>query len=75
MQSPQKHFEPRQSAKTDQRESRPECDFCGDQVAAVRRVALDHEYDRLQKGHRALYSCASCFEKKEQKRLGLSALR
>jgi hypothetical protein len=47
------------------------CDFCGDRVAAVRRVALDHGYDRLQKAHRELYSCASCFEAKEQSRLGL----
>jgi len=47
------------------------CDFCGDHVTAVRRVALDHEYDRLQKAHKELYSCASCFEAKEQKRLGL----
>jgi len=48
------------------------CDFCGDVVFAVRRVALDHEYDRLQKAHREQYSCASCFEAKEQKRLGLT---
>ena len=47
------------------------CDFCGDRVQAVRRVALDREYDRLQKAHRELYSCASCFEKKEKQRLGL----
>jgi hypothetical protein len=40
-------------------------------VAAVRRVALDHEYDRLQKAHRELYSCSSCFEAKERRRLGL----
>ena len=47
------------------------CDFCGDRVLAVRRVALDREYDRLQKAHRELYACSSCFEKKEQQRLGL----
>lgn len=47
------------------------CDFCGDTVSAVRRVALDQEYDRLQKVHNELYSCASCFEEKEQRRLGL----
>lgn len=46
------------------------CDFCGDVVAAVRRVALDVEYDRLQKAHKELYSCNSCFEEKEQRRLG-----
>jgi len=48
-----------------------ECDFCGDRVAAVRRVALDREYDRLQKVHRELYSCPVCFESKERRRLGL----
>lgn len=48
-----------------------ECDFCGDRVAAVRRVALDREYDRLQKVHRELYSCPVCFESKERQRLGL----
>jgi hypothetical protein len=47
------------------------CDFCGDRVSTVRRVALDHEYDRLQKAHREQYSCSSCFEAKEKRRLGL----
>ncbi len=48
------------------------CDFCGDLVLAVRRVALDHEYDRLQKAHRELYACSACFETKERQRLGLN---
>ncbi len=48
------------------------CDFCGDRVSMVRRVALDHEYDRLQKVHREQYSCSSCFDAKEQRRLGLT---
>ncbi len=48
------------------------CDFCGDVVTSVRRVALDQEYDRLQKAHQEQYSCAACFEKKEQERLGLA---
>lgn len=48
------------------------CDFCGDVVTSVRRVALDQEYDRLQKAHKERYSCADCFEKKEQERLGLA---
>ena len=48
------------------------CDFCGDLVGAVRRVALDQDYDRLQKVHREQYSCSDCFEKKEQARLGLA---
>jgi uncharacterized protein with PIN domain len=47
------------------------CDYCGDRVMTVRRVALDQEYDRLQKIHREQYSCASCFEEKEASRLGL----
>lgn len=47
------------------------CDFCGDLVVSVRRVALDHDYDRLQKAHREQYSCPECFEKKELQRLGL----
>jgi hypothetical protein len=47
------------------------CDFCGDRVSSVRRVALDLEYDRLQKVHQEQYSCSSCFEVKEQRRLGL----
>ena len=49
-----------------------QCDFCGDLVASVRRVALDTEYDRLQKVHQERYSCAPCFERKEQERLGLA---
>lgn len=48
-----------------------ECDFCGDRVQAVRRVALDREYDRLQKAHNELYACSQCFESKEKRRLGL----
>jgi len=49
-----------------------ECDFCGDRVATVRRVALDREYDRLQRVHRELYACPACFEDKERQRLGLA---
>jgi len=47
------------------------CDLCGKEVVAVRRVALDREYDRLQLAHNELYSCEPCFEAKEQRRLGL----
>jgi len=47
------------------------CDFCGDRVGTVRRVALDWQYDRLQKVHHEQYSCSSCFELKEERRLGL----
>lgn len=48
------------------------CDLCGNEVAAVRRVALDREYDRLQLAHKELYACEPCFEAKEQRRLGLN---
>lgn len=47
------------------------CDFCGSRVAAVRRVALDGDYDRLQTPHRELYACQPCSERKERARLGL----
>jgi hypothetical protein len=48
------------------------CDLCGNVVAAVRRVALDREYDRLQRTHQELYACEPCFESKERRRLGLN---
>ena len=47
------------------------CDFCGARVPAVRRVALDRDYDRLQTPHRELYACVPCSERKEQRRRGL----
>ena len=47
------------------------CDFCGQQVATVRRVALDREYERLRTPHREQYACDECSEKKERRRLGL----
>jgi hypothetical protein len=47
------------------------CDFCGARVPVVRRVALDHDYDRLQTPHRELYACEPCSDRKEQRRLGL----
>lgn len=66
-----------QSAGMARAEPSPEtgrrCDFCGDVVPSVRRVALDQEYDRLQKAHREQYSCSECFERKERQRLGLDA--
>ena len=48
------------------------CDFCGERVESVRRVALDRDYDRLVTPHRELYACAACSEKKERARTGLS---
>jgi hypothetical protein len=50
----------------------PRCDFCGQQVPSVRRVALDADYDRLQKPHVERYACPECSERKERDRLGLS---
>jgi hypothetical protein len=47
------------------------CDFCGAVVPTVRRVAVDHDYDRLQTPHRELYACESCSERKERARVGL----
>lgn len=46
------------------------CDFCGDVVPRVRRVALDGEYERLQTRHAVRYACPSCSEQKERERLG-----
>ncbi len=46
------------------------CDFCGEQVLRVRRVALDRDYDRLQQPHAVRYACADCSEAKERERLG-----
>lgn len=47
------------------------CDFCGEQVTSVRRVAIDQDYDRLQTPHRERYACPSCSERKERSRRGL----
>jgi len=45
------------------------CDFCGETVAHVRRIALDRDYDRLQKPHAVQYACDACSEEKERRRL------
>ncbi len=47
------------------------CDFCGEQVPSVRRVALDQDYERLRTPHQERYACPRCSEDKEQARLGL----
>jgi len=49
-------------------EERFRCDFCGSEVPRVRRVALDRDYDRLQKPHRVQYACPECSERKERER-------
>ena len=40
-------------------------------TAAVRRVALDNDYDRLRVPHQERFACADCSERKERHRLGL----
>ena len=45
------------------------CDFCGRSVTHVRRIALDRDYDRLQKPHAVRYACDACSEEKERRRL------
>ena len=47
------------------------CDFCGERVASVRRVALDQGYERLQTPHKERYACPACSQKKEQEPRGL----
>jgi len=47
------------------------CDFCGEEVPRVRRIALDGEYERLQTKHQVQYACPRCSEDKERRRLGL----
>ena len=54
---------PQQEEATDMR-----CDFCGDKVSSVRRVALDGDYDRLRKPHQVRYACPDCSQRKEQGR-------
>ncbi|MEE8581281.1 MAG: hypothetical protein V3T33_06795 [Myxococcota bacterium] len=44
------------------------CDFCGERVGSVRRVALDGDYERLRTPHRVRYACPSCSDRKEQQR-------
>ena len=44
------------------------CDFCGEVVDSVRRVALDGDYERLRTRHEVRYSCEPCFERKERER-------
>lgn len=48
------------------------CDFCDQVVAAVRRVALDGEYERLRTPHEVRYACPACFKRKNRQRDGLS---
>lgn len=47
------------------------CDFCGKLAQSVRRVALDHDYERLQTPHKERFACAECSKAKEETRRGL----
>ncbi len=47
------------------------CDFCGERVERVLRIALDRDYDRMRDGHGVRYACETCSERKEQLRQGL----
>ncbi len=60
-----------QSAGTSPNAPGMRCDFCGQTVARVRRIALDSGYDRLQVRHAERYACGACSDKKERQRLGL----
>ena len=48
------------------------CDFCGEETATVRRIALDRGYDRLRPPHVERYACPACSAKKERERTGLA---
>jgi hypothetical protein len=47
------------------------CDFCGELVPSVRRVALDEGYERLRTPHQERYACPDCSEQKDEDRRGL----
>ena len=46
------------------------CDFCGEETATVRRIALDGEYERLRTPHVVRYACTPCSDCKERERTG-----
>lgn len=43
------------------------CDFCNQETYAVRRIALDKDYDRMHS--EAKYACHECSEQKENDRV------
>lgn len=59
---------PRAGEGGEEETPRLRCDFCGEEVAEVRRVALDDGYDRLQKPHVIQYACEPCSAEKERAR-------
>ena len=44
------------------------CDFCGETVSRVRRIALDGDYERLRTPHAVQYACPECSKRKERER-------
>lgn len=44
------------------------CDFCGQEAATVKRVAIDKGYDRLTVKHEIKYACEECSKEKEEER-------
>jgi hypothetical protein len=48
------------------------CDFCGQSIDVVKRVALAEDYDRLTVPHKTMYACQPCHEAKERERLNSS---
>ncbi len=44
------------------------CNFCGEEVDTIQRVALDVGYDRLTVKHDKKYACPECSTKKEKER-------
>jgi hypothetical protein len=58
-------------SESDEQAAAVHCDFCGEDVSSVRRIALDGEYERLRTPHAVQFACSPCSEKKERQRLGL----
>jgi hypothetical protein len=48
------------------------CDFCGEVVPTVRRIALDRDYERLLTPHKERYACPKCSAAKDAERRGLA---
>jgi hypothetical protein len=48
------------------------CDFCGEAVPTVRRIALDRDYERLLTPHKERYACPKCSAAKDAERRGLA---
>ena len=45
------------------------CDFCGEVVDRVRRIALDGDYERLRTPHQVQYACELCSVRKDVERV------